>query len=176
MYSLNVPVPGRVAGLATDLARELPEAYARPRGEHTLGVKRLVNDSDPTVDGDLSYDHIEAHTRELLAGQSPFEVQITTIEQFEEAPTGSSPVVYLAVESDELYRLHDQLTDTFPPVEGIEDNGYTPHVTVARGGSRTAATRLVERDIDPISWTVNELVFWHGRHNQPISTLSLPAP
>lgn len=176
MYSLNVPVPGRVAGLASDLARELPEAYARPRGEHTLGVKRLVNDSDPTVDDDPFYDHIEARTRELLSGQPPFEVQITALEQFEDAPTGSSPVVYLAVESDELHRLHERLTDAFPPVEGIEDNGYTPHVTVARGGSRTAANRLVERDIDSLSWTVNELVFWHGRHNQPISTLSLPAP
>lgn len=168
MYSLNVPVPGRVAALATDLARSLPDAHARVRGTHTLGVKRLTSDD--------SYNRLEARVRELLAGQPAFEVEITDLRYFSNAPTGSSPVVYLAVESPELHRLHDHLTDSFDPVNTqIEGEGYTPHVTVARGGSFERAEEVTDQDIDPITWTVSELLFWDSVHNQSVSSVSLPA-
>lgn len=169
MYSLNVPVPGRVAALASDLSREVPRARGRPRGEHTLGVKRL------TADGDAPYSHLEARARELLDGQPPFEVRVTGLDLFAEAVTGPSPVVYLAVESPELHRLHDRLVGPFPPVEGIEGTGYTPHVTVARGGPLAAAERVTQRSIDPLSWTVSELLFWDAARSRSVSTVSLPA-
>jgi hypothetical protein len=35
--------------------------------------------------------------------------------------------------------------------------------------------KRVTGDIEPIEWTVSELIFWDATHNQPISTVSLPA-
>jgi 2'-5' RNA ligase len=167
VYSLNIEVPGQVAKHASELARELPEAYHRPRGEHTLGVKRLVDDA--------TYSRLEAKARERLAGQPPFDVRLTSIEYFPDAPTGTSPVVYFAVESPELVRLHRYLAETFEPLDNIEGEEYTPHVTIARGGSLDRAKRLTGQEIDPISWTVDELVFWDSEYGQPVSTVSLPA-
>lgn len=167
MYSLNVPVPGRVAKLAVEIARDLPDAHHRVRGGHTLGVKRLV-DSD-------SYYHLESKVRELLVGQPAFESRITSIEYFADAPTGSSPVVYLAVESPELERLHRKLAETFEPLEEIEGDGYTPHVTIARGGSLERAKAVAAREIEPYTWTVDELIFWDSERIQPVSSVSLPA-
>lgn len=169
VYSLNVPVPGQVAALASELARELPRAHSRPRGEHTLGVKRLRTDED------VPYGHLESRARELLAGQSRFEVRVTGLDIFTEAVAGPAPVIYLAVESPELHRLHERLVGPFQPVEGIEDGGYTPHVTIARGGPTAAAERVAERSIDSVSWTVSELLFWNAARGRSVSTVSLPA-
>lgn len=170
MYSLNVPVPARVATLAQEIARELPSARARTRGEHTLGVKRLASDES------APYNHIEAQTRELLAGQPSFEVRVDEIGIFEHAPVGTSPVVYLAVESPGLLALHEKLTTAFDPVhDRIEGESYTPHITIARGGSIETARRVADREIDPIEWTVEQLLFWDAKHNQSVSTVSLPA-
>lgn len=169
VYSLNVPVPGQVAQHASDLARELPNAHARPRGSHTLGVKRLVNERDE------SYSRLETKAREVLAGQPPFEVRITSIEYFADAPTGSSPVVHFEVESAELRGLHDRLAAVFEPVDEIEGEGYSPHVTIARGGSLERAKELTSREIDPVTWTVDELMFWDSKRCQSVSSVSLPA-
>jgi 2'-5' RNA ligase len=169
VYSLNVPVPAEVARLASDLARELPEARARERGEHTLGVKRLVTTTEQP------YSRLENRVRELVTGQPAFELRVTGVDLFREAPVGLSPVVYLTVESPALVALHRKLATTFDPLDGIEGDAYTPHVTVARGGSVELAERLTDRPIDPISWEVTELVFWDAERAQPISRLSLPA-
>lgn len=169
VYSLNVPVPGRVATLASDIARDLPDAQARYRGEHTLCVKRL--DGNGT---DETYSRLEARARETLADQPAFEVRVTAISYFPEALKGSSPVVYLAVESPGLRRLHERLTEVFPPVEPIEGASYTPHVTVARGGSMAAAERVADRQVEPIDWTVSELSFWDASRRRSVSTVSLP--
>ncbi|MFT4947395.1 MAG: 2'-5' RNA ligase [Natronomonas sp.] len=169
MYSLNVPVPGRVAAAAHEVARELPRARIRNRGEHTLGVKRLASDRD------APYSRIEARARESLRGQPAFEVRIDEIDLFYDPPVGTAPVVYFAVESPELLALHERLTSEFDPVDDrIEGGSYTPHVTIARGGSVETAER-VTGEIEPIEWTVSELVFWDATHNQRISTVSLPA-
>jgi 2'-5' RNA ligase len=169
VYSLNIPVPTRAATVARDVAQELPTARRRNRGEHTLGVKRLASDPD------TAYSRLEARTREVLIGQPAFEVRIDAIECFENAPVGTSPVVYLAVDSPELLGLHRRLLEVFGSVhDRIEGEEYTPHVTIARGGSQERAER-VTGEIDAIEWTVTELEFWDGTHNQPISTVSLPA-
>ncbi len=169
MYSLNVPVPGEIAKRASEIARELPEAHHRPRGAHTLGVKRLVSNTDE------SYSRLETKTRELLSGQPAFEVRISSLEYFSNAPTGSSPVVHFAVESPELERLHRRLATVFEPLDVIEGEGYSPHVTIARGGSLERAKRVTARDIDPVTWTVDELIFWDSERCQSVSTVSLPA-
>lgn len=169
VYSLNVPVPTSVASLARDLSQHLPNARRRNRGEHTLGVKRLSSDRD------AAYSRIEARTREVLAGQPAFEARIDRVDVFENPPLGTAPVVYLAVESPGLLDLHRRLVAAFDAVDDrIEGTAYTPHVTVARGGSTEMAERVVG-DIEPMEWTVSELVFWDGTHSQPISSVSLPA-
>ena len=168
MYSLNVPVPGRVATLATDIARSLPDARARYRGEHSLCVKRL--DGNGT---DVTYSRLEARAREALADQPPLQVCVTGVDYFEETPMGSAPVVYLVVESPELRELHERLADVFPQVQHVEGERYTPHVTVARGGSMAAAERAADRQVGPVEWTVSELSFWDATQRAPVSTVSL---
>lgn len=169
MYSLNVPLPSSMTRLAGRLARDLPRARARPRGEHTLVVKRLG-------DGDhAAYARLEARAREAVAGTAPFEARVTGIDCFETAVTGPSPVVYLAVESPELRALHERLCGEFDAVEGMEGDAYVPHVTIARGGDPAAARRLVERDVEPVEWAVEELVCFDADRGQWVSRLSLPA-
>jgi len=168
VYSLNVALPSSVTSLASELARELPRARARPRGEHTLVVKRLGS-------GDhAAYARIEGTVRDALRGTDPFDVRVTGVEQFETAVTGPSPVVYLAVESLELRALHERLCPAFDPVEGMEGDEYVPHVTVARGGDPTAARLLVEAERESIEWTVEELVFFDAERGQPVSRVALP--
>lgn len=169
MYSLNVPLPSSVTRLAGRLAHEIPQARARPRGEHTLVVKRLG-------DGDhAAYARLEARARDALAGTAPFEARITGVDCFETAVTGPSPVVYLAVESPALRALHDRLCDEFDAVEGLEGEDYVPHVTIARGGDPAAARRLVEREIDPVEWAVEALACFDAERGQSVSRVSLPA-
>jgi hypothetical protein len=124
--------------------------------------------------GEQAYSRLEARAREALAGQPAFEVRVTAVDQFEMAATGTTPVVYLSVESPELRRLHEAMAAVFEPVESIEGPAYTPHVTVARGGSLDAARRVTARQVDPITWTVTELSFWDAARHQTVSTVSLP--
>jgi 2'-5' RNA ligase len=169
VYSLNVPVPGAVARLASDLARELPRARERTRDDHTLVVKRLdAGDAD-------SFHRVAARVREALTDQPPFEVAVTGVERFTDPPTGPAPVVYLAVESPELRRLHERLTEVVDPVSGLEGEAYVPHVTVARGGDSEAAAALADREIDAISWPVEELVFWDAERGVAAGRIALPA-
>lgn len=168
MYSLNVPLPGAVAATAGDLARELPAATPRERGSRTLVAKRLGQ-------GDAAdYHAIEARAREALAGTAPFAARVHRVDVFEDVPTGTAPVVYLAVESQGLFELHRDICGAFEPVAGIEGEDYTPHVTVARGGSLETARR-VAGPIDPIEWTVDELAFYDAEHREWVSRVALPA-
>lgn len=166
MYSLNVPVPAAVARLAGELAHDVPRAQERTRGEHTLVLKRLGQDR--------SVPRIQAQVREYLTGQPSFEAQVTGIDCFTEPTNGPAPVVYLTVESPELRRLHGRLVDLFSPVDGLEGDEYTPHVTIARGGDRASIDRLLERSIEPITWTVTRLTVRDARRGEPASSISLP--
>lgn len=165
MYSLNVPLPSSVTRLASRLARDLPRARPRPRGEHTLVVKRL---------GDGEGGRLATTVDEHLARIAPFELEVDEVDSFEAAATGRSPVIYLRVGSSELGRLHERLCDHFEPVDGIEGEDYTPHVTIARGGNLAAARGLTDRDIEPIRWTADELVVWDSERNLAVRRFSLP--
>ncbi|MFC7133096.1 MULTISPECIES: 2'-5' RNA ligase family protein [Salinibaculum] len=169
MYSLNVPVPSEVSALAADLARDLPGARARTRGEHTLVAKRLGT-------GDrAAFQRLSARARDALTGAPAFAARVSGVDYFADPATGAAPVVYLAVESPGLRDFHERLCEQFDPVDGIEGDDYAPHVTIARGGSVDAAERLAVRDVDPVEWTVSELVFWDAERSQPAGTVSLPA-
>ncbi|PSQ29501.1 phosphoesterase [Halobacteriales archaeon SW_10_68_16] len=168
MYSLNAPTPGEVSALAPDLARDLPEARARPRDEQTLVLKRLGR-------GDRAAFHrLSARAREALAGAPAVEARVTGVDCFADAATGPSPVVYLAVESPGLRAVHERLCEAFDPIEGLEGEAYVPHVTVARGGGPEQAAAVC-REIDPVEWTVNELQVYDAERDQRVSRLSLPA-
>ena len=168
MYSLNVPLPSAVARRAGEIARDLPGATPRERGEHTLLAKRLGR-------GDrAAYNRYEAAAREVLAGTAPFAVRVDRVDVFEAAVTGTSPVVYLAVESPGLIDVHQRLCERFEPLEDLGGEDYVPHVTVARGGSVEAATAACG-PIEPIEWTAETLEFYDAERGVPVSRLSLPA-
>lgn len=176
MFSLNAPVPGEARRLAGDLQPRLLD-FDSVRNDHTLVIKRFP-------DGMLANGppaHQLATLRERLRpviGELPaVEAKITGIDSFDQPVRGDGPVVYLAIESPGVRQIHRSLIDAFEPVAELEGEAYTPHVTLARGGSAAAvatAERLRERDIEPVSWTVSELVIWDGRHREPAARFGLP--
>ena len=168
MYSLNVPLPSEVARRAGEIARQLPQATPRERGEHTLLAKRLGSGQA------AEYNRYEAAAREVLAGTAPFALRIDRIDCFAEAAAGPSPVVYLGVDSPGLVAVHDRLCDRFDPQPDLGGDDYVPHVTIARGGSIEAA-RTVCGPIDPIEWTAEALEFYDAERGLAASRLSLPA-
>jgi 2'-5' RNA ligase len=168
VFSLNVPVPGRVRRLAADLHPHLV-AFDRVREAHTLVVKRL------DTPGAGEHDAVEARARRAVAGTTPFAARVDGVEVFEDPPTGPEPVVYLAVDSPGLQAAHERLCEAFDPVDGLEGDAYTPHVTLARGGSIDAARNLAGLDVDPVEWMVHELAFFTRKHGRSSSRVPLSA-
>lgn len=182
VYSLNVPVPGEAKRLAADLFPRLA-AFDRVRKRHTLVAKRFEDatrgdGTERTRSHGSSGNHELATLRErvrpALVGTPAFEARIAGIEVFEQPVRGPGPVLYLAVESPGLHRLHRRLVSEFGAVPELEGEAYTPHVTLARGGSVDAARRLVD-DVEPIEWVVSELHFFDPRYRETVGRVSLPA-
>lgn len=166
MFSLNVPVPGRLRRLADELApvlAPLGTVVDRP----TLVLKRLGDRPDPGL---------EKRARRVLAGAAPFEAAATRLDAFEDPPSGPAPVVYLAIEAPELGRLHADLCEAFEPATGIEADDYVPHVTLARGGDPDDVRRALGTAVEPVRWRVEALVFYDGRYREPVGRLPLPPP
>ena len=167
MYSLNAPVPGEVKRLAAELHPDLYE-FDSIRERHTLLVKRL---------GTLplsEYARTEQRVRRALSGAPACEARIAGIDLFERPVRGDGPVVYLAVESPGLVGIHERVVEELGAVPDLEGEAYVPHVTLARGGSTERARELAARRIEPITWTIDELRFYDARHDERVSSLSLP--
>ncbi|MFW5918024.1 MAG: 2'-5' RNA ligase family protein, partial [Haloferacaceae archaeon] len=143
MYSVNAPVSGDVERLAEELFPRLT-AFDTIRRRHALLVKRL---SDLAA-AQVGPDRLAERLRPVLSGTPAFEVRITGIDYFVDPPRGPGPVVYLAVESPPLRRLHLRLVDEFGAVDDLEGESYVHHVTLARGGSLQDAARLAETEIE----------------------------
>lgn len=170
VFSLNVRVPGKVSRLADELHPTLV-GFDRVREQHTLLCKRL---GDPEPE---EYPIIEGWVRRALSGLGPFAVRVDGLGYFTDPPAGPAPVVYLSVESPGLVAAHERLCEApeaSEPTEDLEGAEYVPHVTLARGGTLEDADALVERDIDPVEWTVNELVFWNRSHGGEAGRIRLP--
>lgn len=167
MFSLNVPVPGKVRRLAGELRPHLG-AFESIRDRYTLVAKRL----DDTIEGGRP--RVEGRARRALANAPAFEARVTGIDFFAEPTAGTAPVVYLEVESPGLFQVHKQLVDVFGTRDGVEGPEYTPHVTLARGGPMEAAERLADREVDPVTWTVSELHFFDVRYREWVGKVSLP--
>jgi hypothetical protein len=161
--SLNVPVPGAVRRLAGDLAPVLAP-FERVRERKTMVCKRFEERVD------------RAAVRAALAGAPAVEARVTGVGFFENPPRGPGPVVYLAVESPGLRRLHRRLVDRFGAVPGLEGDAYVPHVTLARDGDRAGAERAAAREVDPVTWTVSRLDAWDAERRERIGAIDLPAP
>ena len=174
-YSLNIPVPTALRRVAARLEPELA-SFDSVRDWPTLIIKRFQ--------GGRSRGRVEAIVRDTLAGAQPFEVRTTGIETFDDPPSGSAPVVYLGIEGTGLRRVHARLVDRLGGVPGLEGDEYTPHVTLARGLEQTTADsvdrkataikRLTERDLDPVSWTVDELGIWSREYREIVTRVPLP--
>ncbi|MDJ1433002.1 2'-5' RNA ligase family protein [Halostagnicola sp. A-GB9-2] len=166
MYSVNVPVPGQVRKLASDLYPSL-QAFETTREDHSMVLKRL---------GDADHiSQLQHRFNRALEGTPAVEARITGINYFADPPLGTAPVVYLAVESSGLESIHHELTSAFEPVDDLEGADYVPHITLARGGDLEDAKRLASRELEPITWTVDGLEFWDGTYKLPVSRVSLPA-
>lgn len=163
MLSLNVPVPGSIRKHVDALRPLLSDG----RRDHTLVLKRLGGESHPA--------RTRKRVRRALSGQPPFAVQLTGIGCFEEPASGETPVVYLAVESAPLLRLHEELCDVVDPVPGLEGSAYVPHITIGRATESDAIERVRAQAPDPEPWTVSELLFWDARHEERAGRVSLPA-
>ena len=168
MYSCNVPVPGEVERLAEELRPRL-FGFDSIREHHTLLCKRL---GDAPAGGTA---RLREQVRTALADAPAFEVRISGIDYFEYPTRGEGPVVYLVVESPGLYAVHERLLDEFPPVEEMEGDDYTPHVTLARGGSVDDARRLADAEIEPVTWTASRLALWDSKYDEEVASFSLPA-
>ncbi|MFB6303703.1 MAG: 2'-5' RNA ligase family protein [Haloferacaceae archaeon] len=162
MDSLNAPVPGAVRRIASDLAPHLA-AFDRLRDRPSLVVKRFEGHVDRVA------------VREALAGAPAVEACVAGVDYFADPERGPGPVVYLAVESPGLHRIHRRLVDRFGAVPGLEGAEYVPHVTLARGGDVAAAERLADRSVDPVTWTVSRLDCWDAEHDERVGSIALPA-
>jgi 2'-5' RNA ligase len=171
--SLNVPLPPAVERVAEEVAPDLRGLDRRD--PHTLLVKRLNHGGPDT----------EKRVRRALRNVPPFEIRIDEIDVFYEPTSGSSPVVYLAVESPGIHEVHERLCGVVEPLSGLEGADYVPHVTLARGdeagpsfGLETptdVARRLEGRSVGPVQWTAEQLVFFDSTYREPSGRVSLPA-
>lgn len=191
MFSLNVPLPPAIGDLAGDLHPKL-SGFDRVRDRHTLVCKRLGVEAVPDrVDGNGSNPGREGGApsppkpdalaalredlRPLLSGTDPFEVAATGIDVFDAPASGSRPVVYLAVESDALVRLHHRLCAAYDAIEGIEGDEFVPHVTLARGGNPDpgVVADLVSRAFEPIRWRVHAMEVYDPEFREVAATIEL---
>lgn len=167
MASLNLPVPGDVRRLANDFHPRLTR-FDSVRDDYTLVVKRLDGDAwraDPA--------RIRERVRRVLDRTRPFRVSVTGVDVFIDPAAGTGPVVYLAVESPGLHRLHGRLCREFDPVESIEGEDYIPHVTLARGGRVDDAERLAAEPVDDVEWTASEAMVWDARYREAVDWFTL---
>ncbi|MCF2208213.1 2'-5' RNA ligase family protein [Halobacterium salinarum] len=175
MYSVNAPVPPAVNEIAADLRPALTEFdRVRQRHEQTLLVKR--------VPANTRKEALAAWqtAQDALQGAPAAQARISEIDTFQNPPNGSSPVVYLAVESPGIHHLHDRLCDPFDPVPVMEGgDDYDPHVTLARDADGFRGQRAVDaidgRAVGPVTWTIDELSLYDATVGEPVDTVSLPA-
>jgi hypothetical protein len=198
VFSLNVPLPPAVDDLATDLHPKL-SGFDHVRDRHTLVCKRLgvedvpdrvgedvpdrvgedapdrVGEADPRPPKPDALAALREDLRPLLAGTDPFDVAVTGVGAFDVPASGSRPVVYLAVESDALVRLHRRLCAAYGAVEGIEGDAFVPHVTLARGGNPEpgAVADLVDAEFDPIRWRVHALDVYDPEFREVAASIDL---
>ncbi len=167
VYSLNAECPEEISDIS-DRYEHLLAPFERIREDHTLLVKRFHRRSPRTIE------EIELELERRLTYWAPIPARVDGFGAFVDPPGGVGPVIYLTVKSPGLIELHRELVDIFGTVvETIEGDHYVPHVTVARGGERTAIRPLTEKSIESVDWLIDELVLWDARYDQPVRRYTL---
>lgn len=168
MYSLNAVAPDAVHSLIASSA-ELLDPFDQHRDRPALVIKRF---GDLTPEGTAS---IQARLNDILTGWAPMHARITGFDVFVSPPGGPAPVIYLSVESPEIEHLHETLVRAFGVVSSdIEGDRFVPHITVARGGDRTAIAPLTDQSVDPIEWTIDEVTLWDAKYELAVHRYGLP--
>ncbi|WP_144904746.1 2'-5' RNA ligase family protein [Halobellus captivus] len=172
MFSLNVPVPGELKRVASELHPALTR-FERIRERHTLVAKRFDTSLDDDADSlPRLRERLRPSLRRHVSGG--LDLRVTGLDYFETPARGTGPVVYLTVESPDLHRLHRRLCESFGTVAGIEGDDYVPHVTLARGGRIDDAREVVAgRGLEPIEWTATELHVWDSRYREAAARIPL---
>ena len=192
MFSLNVPLPPAVDRIGHQLA-DGPAPLGRLRTRHTLVCKRFADGDVPdaaevpgVADAADSTDpppppreaalkRLCVPLRAQLASTEPFSLALTGVDAFETPASGAGPVVYLAVESPPLVRLHRRLCTTFGAADGVEGDSYVPHVTLARGTDPASVRDALDVDLEtmPIRWRVDALTVYDAKFREVAATLEL---
>nr|WP_282594590.1 2'-5' RNA ligase family protein [Halomarina salina] len=163
---MNAPIPTAAETVVQELQTDLP-ADCRPRDRLTLVVKRVG-------EGETDHRELAARCRDALSGEPRCAARVAGVDVFDADDGG--PVLHLRVDSPGLRALHRRLCRAFDPVPVIEGEDYVPHVTLGRGGDPDAVQRFRERydgQVDPVEWTVSDLLLWSNRWREPVATLPL---
>lgn len=174
MYSLNVQLPGELHRLVSELRPRLA-GFDRVRERHTLLAKRFPADQLGVAPEDrhAGLSRLRERLPAVLDGAPAFEVRVSRVDAFETPVRGPGPVVYLSVESPGIYRLHRRLVEEFGAVASLEGDEYTPHITLARGGSPEALRAVSSATFDPVEWTVSRVHVWDARFRERVFDLEL---
>ena len=192
MFSLNVPLPPAVDRLGSAIA-DSSASPSRLRTRHTLVCKRFAdgdvpdpaelpgvagasNSIDtPSPPREATLKRLCVTLRSHLASTDPFDLALTSVDAFETPASGAGPVVYLAVESPPLVRLHRRLCAAFGAADGVEGDAYVPHVTLARGTDPTAVRDALGADFGatPVRWRADALTVYDAQFREVAATLAL---
>lgn len=153
MFSLNVPLPPAVEGLAMDLHPKL-SGFDRVRERHTLVCKRFGVEDVADIVGTGGVEGV-ADAVSGSGGVDP------------ERPRPPKP--------DALVRLHRRLCAAYDAVEGIEDDAYVPHITLARGGepNADAVDRVLDISFDTIRWRTHALDLYDPEFREVAATVNI---
>jgi len=174
-YSLNVPLPGAIYDRLHSLLPHLQGCPQRRR-DPTLVCKRVPT-TPPGAPPSVGHLRTELAPAIAAAGAVLTDgcaVTIRGVDTFETPPSGTAPVLYLAVDSPELLRLHAALCTHLEPVAGLEAAAYVPHVTVARGCPRAHIDGAIAAGVEPLSFHVDALELYDSRYRAPVTRFALP--
>ena len=174
-YSLNVPLPGAIYDRLHGLLPHLQGCTQRRR-DPTLVCKRLsaTGEAEPPAVGHLRTELAPVITAAGAALTGGCAVTIAGVGTFETPPSGAAPVLYLAVDSPDLLRLHRALCAQLEPVAGIEGPAYVPHVTVARGCPPASIADATAASVAPLSFHVDALELYDSRYRAAVTRFALP--
>ena len=148
MWSLNAMIPRKIAEMIHSFGPEL-NGWEEINTDHTLVIKRFQETN--------LREGFESEMRLLLEKTDAFEIRIKGMDIFSSVPKGSSPVLYIEIESKDLRKIHGELIDVFGVVEGLEGKDYIPHITFARG--HKDGLEKFEKNLDATD-IVRVLEFW----------------
>lgn len=123
---------------------------------------------------DVPVDQIATATNAIfnvLKGCKPIPVETSLVSCFDSGEGGGYPII-CRVESSELHKLREQLKialDEAGVAYSKKYPEYVPHVTLAY-----SKEKVTDQLMDPVGWTVAELVLWGGDNGDDKLTVTFP--